>query len=61
MKLATYLAISGVVALLFGLAFLLLPELALKQYGIPTEPHNVMEARYFGGTLVAYGLVPWLG
>jgi hypothetical protein len=61
MKLATYLAISGVVALLFGLAFLLLPELSLKQYGIPTGPHNVMEARYFGGTLVAYGLVLWLG
>ncbi len=61
MKLATYLAISGVVALLFGLEFLLLPEFALKLYGVPTDPHHVMLSRYFGGMLVAYGLVPWLG
>ena len=61
MKLALYLAITGVVAVLFGLEFLLLPEFALKQYGVPTDPHNVMQSRYFGGTLLGYGLVLWLG
>ena len=61
MKLATYLAISGVVALLFGLEFLLIPEFALKLYGVPADPHHAMVGRYFGGTLVAYGLVLWLG
>jgi hypothetical protein len=61
MKLGLYLAITGVVAMLFGLEFLLLPEFALKQYGVPTDPHNVMQSRYFGATLLAFGLVPWLG
>lgn len=61
MKLATYLAISGFVAVVFGLEFLFLPEFALKLYGVPTDPHHVMLSRYFGGTLVAYGLVLWLG
>ena len=61
MKLALYLAITGAVAVLFGLEFLLLPEFALKQYGVPTDPHNVMQSRYFGATLLAFGLVPLLG
>jgi len=61
MKLSLYFAIIGVVAVLFGLAFILVPELSLKQYGIPTEPHNLMQSRYFGSTLLAFGLVPLLG
>jgi uncharacterized membrane protein YbaN (DUF454 family) len=60
MKIATYLAIAGVVASLLGLEFLLFPSFALAQYAIPTDPHNLMQARYFGGTLLAFGLVPWL-
>ena len=60
MKLSGFLAISGVLGLLFGLEFLLIPEMALQQYGVPTEPHNLMQARYFGGTLLAYGLIFWL-
>lgn len=60
MKLAAFLGLSGAVAVVFGLEFLLIPELALSQYGVPTEPHNLMQARYFGGTLVSIGLVNWL-
>lgn len=61
MKLSTYFGITGVVAVLFGLAFILIPELSLKQYGVPTEPHNLMQSRYFGSALLAFGLVPLLG
>ncbi len=60
MKLSTYLSVGGIVAMLFGLAFLLVPEYAGKQYGVPTEPHNLMQARYFGATLLPYGLILWL-
>lgn len=60
MKLATYLAIAGVVAILLGLEFLLVPGFGLRQYAMPTEPHNLMQARYFGQTLLAFGLVTWL-
>jgi FtsH-binding integral membrane protein len=60
MKLAAFLGLSGAIGILFGLEFLLIPELALSQYGVPTEPHNQMQARYFGATLFAFGLVNWL-
>jgi len=60
MKLSTFLAITGGLGVLFGLEFLLLPAFGLQQYGVPTDSHNLMQARYFGGTLLAWGLVIWL-
>jgi len=60
MKLAAFLGLAGVLGVLFGLEFLLVPEMALAQYGIPTEAHNQMQARYFGTTLLAFGLLLWL-
>lgn len=60
MKLSTFLAVAGIVSALVGLGFLLAPAFALKQYEIPADPHNVMQARYFGATLVPYGLLLWL-
>ena len=60
MKLAAFLGLAGALGVLFGLEFLLIPEMALAQYGVPTEPHNLMQARYFGSTLLAFGLVLWL-
>lgn len=60
MKLSGYFTLSGLLGVIFGLEFLLIPEMALQQYGVPTEPHNLMQARYFGSTLLALGLVNWL-
>ena len=60
MKLSTFLTITGVIAVLFGAFFLLLPAAALSQYGVPIEPHNLMQARYFGATLLQVGLIVWL-
>ena len=60
MKLSGLFALTGVLGMLFGLEFLLIPEMALQQYGVPTEPHNLMQARYFGSTLLAFGLMYWL-
>ena len=60
MKLAAFLGLAGALGILFGLEFLLIPDLALSQYGVPTEPHNLMQARYFGSTLLAFGLLLWL-
>ena len=57
MKLAAFLGLSGAIGIVFGLEFLLIPELALSQYGVPTEAHNLMQARYFGSTLLAFGLI----
>jgi hypothetical protein len=60
MKLPAFLGLAGALGILFGLEFLLIPELALAQYGVPTEPHNLMQSRYFGSTLLAFGLLLWL-
>ncbi len=60
MKLSAFLGLAGAIGVLFGLEFLLIPEMALAQYGVPTEPHNLMQARYFGSTLLAFGLLLWL-
>jgi hypothetical protein len=60
MKLSAFLGLAGAIGVLFGLEFLLIPELALSQYGVPTEPHNQLQARYFGSTLLAFGLLLWL-
>jgi len=60
MKLSGLFALTGVLGMLFGLEFLFIPEMALQQYGVPTEPHNLMQARFFGSTLFAFGLVNWL-
>jgi hypothetical protein len=60
MKLPAFLGLAGALSILFGLEFLLIPEMALAQYGVPTEPHNLMQSRYFGSTLLAFGLLLWL-
>ena len=60
MKLPAFLGLAGALGVLFGLEFLFIPDLALSQYGVPTEAHNLMQARYFGSTLLAFGLILWL-
>ena len=60
MKLSTFFAVTGLIALLFGVFFLIFPGPALQQYGVPSEAHNQMQARYFGATLLQVGLVVWL-
>ena len=60
MKLSTFFSIFGGIAIVFGLVFLLLPALSLPIYGLPTEASNVVEARYFGATLLPLGVLVWL-
>lgn len=60
MKLSAFFGIAGALGILFGLEFLLIPAMALAQYGVPTEPANQMQARFFGSTLLAFGLLLWL-
>jgi hypothetical protein len=60
MKLSTFLAITGVLAILFGVFFLVAPSTALSQYGVPVEPHNQMQSRYYGGALLQVGILVWL-
>lgn len=60
MKRELFFLVSGIAGILFGVGFLLVPEMSLRTYGVPTEPHNVMQSRYFGSALLAVGLISFM-
>lgn len=60
MKLNTLLSIFGIVAMLFGVAFVAAPAAMLTQYGVSAEPHIVFVSRFFGSALINLGLLVWL-
>jgi membrane-bound ClpP family serine protease len=60
MRLSTLLLIAGVIALLFGLCFLLAPARVLPLYGVSPDPAVVLLARFFGVALVQVGLILYL-
>lgn len=60
MPLRTLLLIAGVIALVFGLGFLLAPRPMLGLYGVQSDPAVVLLARFFGAALVQTGLVLYL-
>lgn len=60
MRLSTLLLIAGLIALVFGLGFLLAPAPLLALYGIPANPAVILMARFFGAALVQLGLVFYL-
>ncbi len=59
MKLSTLLAIVGVVASLFGIAFVLAPAQLLAQYGITADRYTIFMSRFFGSALLNVGLLVW--
>ena len=60
MPLRTLLLIAGILGLVFGLGFLLLPRPMLSLYAVPTDPSVVLMARFFGAALAQIGLVLYL-
>jgi len=60
MNVKVFLAIAAAIAIIYGVAFVLIPDLVLASYGMTTDPSTVLSARYFGLTLLGLGLVAWL-
>jgi hypothetical protein len=60
MRLSTLLFIAGVIALLFGISFLLVPARVLPLYGVTPDPAVVLMGRFFGVALVQVGLILYL-
>jgi len=59
MSIKTFFTIAGVIGLIYGLFFLLIPEKAHEIYGISdmmTE-HSIRFQRFFGGSIIASGLM----
>jgi hypothetical protein len=59
MNVKVFLAIAAAIAIIYGVAFVLIPDLVLASYGMMTDPSTVLSARYFGLTLLGLGLVAW--
>jgi hypothetical protein len=60
MKLNTFMMIAAIIALIFGLGFILAPAASLKPYGVSTDLTGLFLGRYFGASLIGLSFVNWL-
>ncbi len=60
MKIGTWLLITAIVGLLFGLAYLILPAQLLGFFGVMADDAAVLAGRFFGGAILGYGVLAWL-
>jgi hypothetical protein len=60
MKLNTFMTITAIVAIIFGLGFILVPEPSLKPYGTTTDLTGLFLGRYFGASLIGIAFITWL-
>ena len=60
MRLSSLLLIAGLLALVFGLGFLIVPQALLPLYGIQSDPSTVLMSRFFGAALVNLGAAVYL-
>lgn len=54
-----YFTIAAIVAILFGIAFLLVPAQVSVVYGLIPNPSSVLSDRFFGSALLAWGVILW--
>ena len=59
MTIKTFFAIFAVLALLFGIGFVLAPAQVLSNYGVESSPAVALMSRLFGGTLLAMAVILW--
>ena len=61
MKRNTFMSIAGLVALLFGLAFLFLPVQTMAMYGVSLDISGQYVARYLGSAFLGVGVLTYSG
>lgn len=55
-----FLKVTAVVATVYGIVGVLLPNFLLTNYGVSSDAAVILMTRFFGATLIAWGLVVWL-
>jgi hypothetical protein len=60
MKLNTLMAITAIVAFIFGLGFILAPVASMSLYGNTLEGVGIFITRYLGAALLGYAFLAWL-
>ena len=54
-----FLTINAVLAILYGLGFVLVPASSLAVYGVAPDPHVILSTQFFGSALLGIGVVFW--
>ncbi len=54
-----YLTIASVIAVLYGIAFVLIPAQMLQPYDVSPEPHVILTLRLLGSAFIGFGLMLW--
>ena len=60
MKLKTLFMINAVIAIVYGICFVLIPTRVLLIYGLTADAGEVLMGQYFGVALIGIGLITWL-
>jgi hypothetical protein len=60
MKLNIFMTIAAIVAIIFGLGFILAPAASLQPYGTSTNLTGQFLGRYLGASLIGLAFVIWL-
>jgi hypothetical protein len=55
-----YFTIAAIVAILFGIALLLVPVQLSLVYGLASNPASVLSERFFGSALLTWGVILWM-
>jgi len=59
MKLSNLLGINAIVALVYGISFVLVPATVLSLYGMTQGTSEALAGQFFGVTLIGIGLLTW--
>ncbi len=59
MKLRNLLVINAIVALVYGISFVLVPATVLSLYGMTQGTSEALAGQFFGVALIAIGLLTW--
>ena len=60
MRFSTFMAIAALLALVFGLGFLLFPAELMSSYGVTLEEAGQWVGRYLGSAFMGISVVTWL-
>ena len=60
MKLKNLFTIGAIVAILFGLGFLFVPDTVLSLYGISLGAAGLIVAQFLGASYIGYAALTWL-
>jgi hypothetical protein len=60
MSINIFMKITGAVAILFGIGFLLAPAFMAATYGVAVNDATIVVTRFLGLTSIGWGLVGWL-